>query len=85
LKKAIIAAAAAIAMAPISVLTSNMAQAGPLCSPSMVPSIYEQCLQAEQNQATCGLASGCNPGDPCVVGSPGEKANCAATKMTGGQ
>jgi hypothetical protein len=80
-----VAAAAAIAFAPFSVLTSGVAQAGPLCSQSMAqfPDIYQQCLEAEKNQNYCGLASGCNEGDPCVVGSPTEQGTCAADRIMG--
>jgi hypothetical protein len=74
------AAAAAIGFAPFSVFTSGVAKAGPLCPPSMAATsaaIYQQCLTMEQNQNLCGLASGCTPGDPCTVGSPGERQVCA--------
>jgi hypothetical protein len=78
------AAAAAIGFAPLTVLTSGVAQAGPLCQlPPNTPltpqilQLHQQCLQMEQNQNLCGLASGCPPGDPCVNGSPGERQVCA--------
>jgi hypothetical protein len=81
------AAAAAFAFAPFSVLTSGVAQAGPLCPASLAqnPALYQQCLTAEQNQNYCGLASGCTPGDPCVVGSPIERSTCQDARAAGQQ
>lgn len=89
-------AMAAVASVPIGALpmiTAAPAQAGPLCPPlpanvQMTPrlqQLHEQCLQAERNQNYCGLASGCTPGDPCVVGSPSEIAACNDARLSGQQ
>jgi hypothetical protein len=84
LQKAIIAAAAIALAVPFSVLTSGAAQAGPLCDHhQQFPEIYQRCLTAEQNQAYCGLASGCVEGDPCTVGSPTEQAICKDMQLSG--
>lgn len=79
-----LAATAAFTIAPFAVL-APVAQAGPLCPQSMAqfPSIYQQCLTAEQNQNYCTDASGCTPGDPCVVGSAYEKAICDDSRAAG--
>ncbi|OBI53457.1 hypothetical protein A5707_11315 [Mycobacterium kyorinense] len=88
-----VAAAAAIAFAPFAVLPVQQAppaHAGPLCpnEPNLAGNpryeqLHQQCLQAEQNQNECFDATGCTPGDPCVVGSPIERGACADARAAG--
>jgi hypothetical protein len=78
-KSLVAAAAAAIAFAPFSMIASPPAQAGPLCAQAaqVGGALYQRCLEMERNQNLCGSASGCTPGDPCTVGSAGERQVCA--------
>jgi hypothetical protein len=85
-----ISAAAAIAAAHFVVWVPGTAFASPLCPDSMAaasPSIYQKCLQAEQNQATCGLASGCgapvNEQAPALQGGDDNGGRCDWAKQVG--
>jgi uncharacterized low-complexity protein len=84
-QRLLVATVGAAAAASSMWITTPAAHAGPLCSPSMaaIPSVYQQCLAAERNQNECGQASGCAPGDPCVSGSPSERAICGDRKIMG--
>jgi hypothetical protein len=65
MRKLMISAAGA-AVVPFIAFGANIpvAQAGPLCPPSMAinPTNYQRCLQAEQNQNSCGDVKGCTSG-----------------------
>ena len=65
MKKSIIAAAGGVLAAGFLTVSTPVAHAGPLCNPAFLTgAIYQQCLQAEQNQDQCGVARGCGgPGD----------------------
>jgi hypothetical protein len=88
------AAAAAIAFTPFSLAFCGVAQSTPRCSDQMAqanPAIYAQCLQAEQNQNTCGRAAGCGVADasnlpPCKQpgGATGVTIACTSCLNTFG-